>query len=124
MMNEKMGYYILDISQYYPDYKQIQLFTDLYSEEELSKIIELYKQNKDYKTSTIKDFYANFVYITLTINILTNEPYNYSITIPYSILQNIGITDRTMVIDESEKIPNITYEQLYMILLTNNCNYN
>ena len=36
-MNEKMGYYILDISQYYPDYKQIQLFTDLYSEEELPK---------------------------------------------------------------------------------------
>ena len=124
MMNEKMGHYMLDISQYYPDYKQIQLFTDLYSEGELPKIIELYKQNKDYKTSTIKDFYANFVYITLTINILTNDPYNYSITIPYSILQDIGITDRTMIIDETEKIPNITYEQLYMILLTNNCNYN
>ena len=123
-MNEKMGHYMLDISQYYPDYKQIQLFTDLYSKGELPRIIELYKQNKDYKTSTIKDFYANFVYITLTINILTKDPYNYSITIPYSILQDIGITDRTMIIDETEKIPNITYEQLYMIMLTNNCNYN
>ena len=114
-----MGYYILDISKYYPEYEKIQLFVDLYSISNLSDTINDYKYNQNFQQCAIKKFFSNFIYITLTINIITNNPYNYSITIPYSILQDIGLTNRSIVVHNNNVIPNITYEQLYMIMLTN-----
>ena len=118
------GFYQLDISSYYPNKcdNPIHLLLDLYCKNNIKQLIEKYKSNNNFLTSTIKQFYREFIYISISINIIDdNHPYNYTYTIPNSILDNIGLIDRNIV--DNYHFPFISYEQLYMIMLINTCHY-
>ena len=122
MTNPHIGFYQINMTQYYPDNGCINLILDLYSVNNMAENITNYKQLNKYDINTIKEFYSKFVYITICINMIDNlEPYNYHHTINHSILQNIGIVDRNII--SSNKIPFMSYEQLYMIMMTNECHY-
>ena len=97
----------------------VHLLLDLYSKNNIRKLIEKYKSNTNYQMSTIKQFYREF--ISISINIIINNIDGYTYTIPNSILDNIGLIDRNIV--DNYHFPFISYEQLYMIMLINTCHY-
>jgi len=59
------GFYQLDISSYYPNKcdNSVNLLLDLYCKNNIKQLIEKYKSNNNYLTSTIKEFYREFIYL-------------------------------------------------------------